>query len=327
MKLKVKEFFNKIASVFQKKRDAAGKDSNVKAKNWFKIEARIFIFCMLLFPCLSLIFFTFPMYVQSFVLPFQNYRTEAFTLDNWKTVWVLLTDPALGDQSLSVAIENTMMYFFWGIVKLPVCLFLTYFLFKRIAGRKAFMIIYNLPSVISGIVLTVAFKEITSQAGLLGTFMESIGKPLEQSIYKVRESANAAMVIYGWWVGLCGGVMYYYSAMNRIPDSVFEAAKLEGCGPFREAMQIVFPLISPTVMTQFLLSCTGILGSSGPLLLFTKGEYGTMTLSFFIYNKVLNDPLGDLGVVAAMGLGMTVLSLPLVLLVSWLSKYIPSYEY
>ncbi|MFR6641461.1 MAG: hypothetical protein ACLUSP_09190 [Christensenellales bacterium] len=37
--------------------------------------------------------------------------------------------------------------------------------------------------------------------------------------------------------------------MARVPDSVLEAAKLDGCKPFREIVQLILPLIWPTLST------------------------------------------------------------------------------
>jgi ABC-type sugar transport system permease subunit len=62
----------------------------------------------------------------------------------------------------------------------------------------------------------------------------------------------------------------------------------------------------------------GILGASGPILLFTNGNYGTTTLSFWIFSQVVYS--GNSELPAALGLMMTLLSLPLVFTVRHFAK-------
>ena len=73
--------------------------------------------------------------------------------------------------------------------------------------------------------------------------------------------------------------------MSRVPFEIIEAAKLDGCGPAREILSIIFPLIWPTYSTQFIFALTGILSATGPILLFTNGKYGTTTIKRLIEDE------------------------------------------
>lgn len=293
----------------------------------FKTEAKIFIFVGLLLPMAYFWFFEIGARLGSLVLPFQDYVTKEWTWENFRRVWWSFTSPAAGDESLLVAAKNTLMYFSWNIAQIPISLFLTYFLFKRIAGKKVFVILYNIPGMVSGIVMVTAFKELTSMHGPFAMLMEAMGHPLEQSLYKTAATANAALLSYCIIFGLCGGLMYYHSAMNRIPHTVFEAARIDGVGPFGEAVKIVFPLIMPTVGTQLVLGSMGFLTASGPILLFTRGANGTTTISFWMWWRIYQDPTGDLGVVSAMGLIMTAIGFPVAALGMWINNRIEPIQY
>ena len=91
---------------------------------------------------------------------------------------------------------------------------------------------------------------------------------------------------------------------------------------FRELLSIVLPAIWPTLGTMLLLSSTGILGASGPILLFTQGEFGTNTLSYWIYDMTVAS--GGSGsnqeYAATVGMIMTVLTLPIVFGVKKLTR-------
>lgn len=71
-----------------------------------------------------------------------------------------------------------------------------------------------------------------------------------------------------------------------------------------------------TVATIVVLSTASFLGATGPVLLFTKGSFGTMTLSYYIYALVSG--IGgnqDLFLASAIGFLMTVVSFPIALTV------------
>ena len=123
--------------------------------------------------------------------------------------------------------------------------------------------------------------------------------------------------------------------MARVPDSVLEAAELDGCGPARELVQIILPLIWPTLSTMILLTFTSLLSSGGPILLFAPtGQAETSTLSFWIYKQVYGTGefgqtggTGNYGLVSAAGLVFTVIWVPVILFVRWLTEKIPVVEY
>ena len=100
----------------------------------------------------------------------------------------------------------------------------------------------------------------------------------------------------------------------------------------RELITILFPLIWPTFSTQIIFAMTGLFNSSGPILLFTGGNYDTSTISFWIFKQMYgSDGMGPSGgaynLVSATGLCCTLIGVPLVLLARKLVEKIDSVEY
>ena len=113
-------------------------------------------------------------------------------------------------------------------------------------------------------------------------------------------------------------MLLFIGAMSRVPIEVLESAKLEGCGPFREIVSIIAPLIWPTISTILILSAAGFLGASGPILPFTQGEYGTMTLAYYTFALVSGtsgSTENGYYLASAIGLCMTAISFPLAMVV------------
>ena len=72
---------------------------------------------------------------------------------------------------------------------------------------------------------------------------------------------------------------------------------------------------------MILLSSINVFGADGPLLLFTKGQYRTMTLSFWIFGMTTGiGSATDYEYASAIGLIMTLLGLPIVYAVTRITK-------
>ena len=145
--------------------------------------------------------------------------------------------------------------------------------------------------------------------------------------FKDENYANQAMMIYSFWGSWGSNLLLFGGTFARVPRDVLEAAKLDGCSPLRELVQLIIPMISSTLITMLILNLTGILTASGPLLLFTQGHYGTMTLSYWIFDNVRFGGSGTYNTVAATGLIATCVVVPIILTARWLLEKIPVVEY
>lgn len=119
--------------------------------------------------------------------------------------------------------------------------------------------------------------------------------------------------------------------MTRIPTEVIESAKIEGCGPFRELIQIILPMIWPTVSTIVVFMFTNIFNTSGPILLFAGGSAGTTTLAFWIFKQIYGDGqiggAGEYNLVSCTGLVFTLIGVPIILGIRKLIDKVDSGEY
>ena len=114
--------------------------------------------------------------------------------------------------------------------------------------------------------------------------------------------------------------------MNRIPREIFEAENLDGITTGKELTQNILPLIWGQLTTMIILSVASMFGADGPILLFTNGKYGTMTIGFAMYQQY--KVYGWANRATAIGLIYTTIGLPLVFLTRWLaSKIGGEYEY
>ena len=200
----------------------------------------------------------------------------------------------------------------------PLSLLFSYLLYKKLVGYKYFRIVFFLPSIISAVVMVTLYKEIIN-GPISEMYMKLTGQNYLPLFLNSSEYALKFILIYQLWLGLAGNMIIYSGTMSRIPQEVIESAKLDGIGFWGELIYMVIPLIWPTISTMLLLNFVNIFGASGPILLFTQGDYETTTISYWIFEQsVSTNP--DYNYAAATGLVFTFVQLPIVFFVRWLTK-------
>ena len=113
-----------------------------------------------------------------------------------------------------------------------------------------------------------------------------------------------ALFIWGFpWIGTVG-VLIYLAGLQSIGQEVYEAAELDGIGPFKKFIYIELPLILTQVRLSLVLLIVGTLGSYG-LQLQLLNEYGGpggrgMVPGLWMYNRAFI--AGEFGYACAIGI-------------------------
>ncbi len=281
-----------------------------KKRDWGKT---VFLCVILSVPISNFLVFWLYVNFDSILMAFQYREGKEIVwgMENFTHLWKDMTSEY---STFWSAFRNTMLYFGANLlVTLPISLVLCYFFFKKITGYKAFRFIFYLPSILSASALVVIFRYMIAMNGILGTLYEAAGKePI--SLLTSPDHANWVILFYTVMYSFGGNIILLGGAMNHIDASILEAVELDGCNMPTEMFQIVIPLIWPTLSTLIVFAFVGMLGSSGPLLLFVEqGAEGLNcnTLSYWIYTQVYYG--GEYYYPSAIGLVMTAVGLPIAL--------------
>lgn len=280
-----------------------------------KVRDLIFIYSMLLIPALNFVLFSVCVNFESVFLGFRIKKDgqEIWTPANFIRLWKEISSS--GSQ-FSVAIGNTLLFFFSNLlITLPVSLLLCYFLYKKIAGYRAFRFIFYLPGIIAPTVLAILFKYvITNYRGPLYNIYKRLGREFPDFLTEGR--ALWTIWFYQVIFSFGGNIVLLSGAMSHIDESVTEAARLDGVTMGCEIFRIVIPLIWPTLSTLITFAFVGLFGASGPVLLFFKENsvpYDTKTISYWIFEQVRYG--SEYYYPSAIGLVCTVIGAPIAFLV------------
>ena len=110
--------------------------------------------------------------------------------------------------------------------------------------------------------------------------------------------ATIAITTVWWTVGF--SMLLYISALQDIPDQLYEATRIDGASKVRQLFSITIPLLKPTTYLVLLLQVIASFKVFGQIFLITRGGPGTMTrpLIQYIYETAFTK--NDMGYASAM---------------------------
>ena len=282
-----------------------------KFMNKREIKLHVFCYAMMLPAIISFCVFYIYVNFQSIAMAFQERQPNGGYEWGMGNFQYFFTELSHADSLFIEAIKNSLIFFVCNtFMVLPVALIFCYFIYKKIIGYNALRVLIYLPNIVIGTVTSALFKQVIALNGPIAVLIENFGWTMPP-LYQSRETAMPFLVFYNFFYGIGGNFILLGGAMNAISEETLEAAKLDGCGWLRELVQIIIPMCWPTLSTMLITSMAGIFTASGPILLFTKGAYGTYTISYWLYESLLNGKNLEIG--AAIGIVFTILTAPIVL--------------
>lgn len=223
-------------------------------KNRRKREKNIFILACLL-PALIL-FFTFMIYPTIEVFRMSMFKWGGFSnnkvfvgLDNFKILWE--------DDNFYRTMQNTILLVVVVTIVTVVLavIFAAILSTEKIRGNNLFRIIFYIPNILSIVVIAGILSAVYDpKAGLLNAMLPEAWHKLwlgDQSI--VIYSLAFALI----WQAIGYYMVMYMAGMANIPDSLYEAADLDGAGKIGKFFNVTLPLIwnsIRTTLTFFIIS-------------------------------------------------------------------------
>lgn len=314
----VYELFRRLGEPFEKKNKRVHM-RNMKHSLWG------FSYLVLALPIAH--FFIFYVYVNfdGVALAFKDVSTHAFTLDNFRYV---VGELFSGGSEMLTAIRNTFVFWLLSWVLMPINILVSFLLYKKILGYKIFQTVFFLPSLIGGVVWMTAYKNFILPTGPLCQMFVSLGIFDAEAVPEFLANSSYALkavLASNIWLGIPANMLIYCGSLARIPHEIIEAGKLDGTGFWQEIRYITLPLLGPLIGTQVVLNIISMLSASGNILLLTEGRYGTTTLNYWFYDQIVVS--GNYNVPAAMGLLMTLFTLPFVIVGRRITGKIEDIEY
>ena len=187
---------------------------------------------------------------------------------------IQLLDP-VPEQRFWVLGSTVLQYFF----AIPISILLNQKMRARGLWRGLMMVLWVTPMVIAGLIWRWMFE------GNYGLFNQLLGT----DIVWLADSSTVwiCLLIVSTWKGIPYATLMFLAGLQGIPGDLYEAAYVDGAGPFRRFWHITLPLLSPVIMVTALTSMVATWTKFETIWTMTSGDpgYTTSILPVYIYMK------------------------------------------
>ena len=282
-----------------------------------------FAYALLAFPVMQFIVFYIYVNLSSFVIAFQD-SNEAFTLYNFQRVF----SGFFGENGkLRMELLRSMITWAVGMfINFPLSVLFSYVLFKRIPCHMAFRVLLYVPGMLGSVVIIKLYKYLLFVDGPVINLLQALNVNISEELltkgfFGYEKTQFMSILIYGVWLGVGGNTIVLTGALLRIPNEIFEAAKLDGVGFFREFFELAIPMIYPTLNTLIIFSLAGIFTADNGTFLFSQEGGSASTIGYRLFYEVYlisNAGVGNgntaFGYPAALGMVISAVTIPIVLI-------------
>lgn len=271
-----------------------------------------------------LVFCYYPIYGLS--IAFKNY-TVIDTLESAKWVGVENFIIIFKDKYFWQSVVNTLGISFLKLLigfTTPIVLSIMIYELKDGPFKRIVQTISYLPHFLSWIILGGMLTNWLSTTGMLNQILMGIGV-IEQPVNYLLDSGKY------WWIASLSdtwkeagwGTVLYLATMAGIDPTYYEAARIDGAGRLRQIVSITLPMLRTIISLNFILTVSGLLKSNLDqtlVLMNSQNQVKAEVIDSYVYRMGLAQ--GDFSYATAAGLGVSIVSVILLVLANKLTSKI-----
>ena len=253
------------------------------------------------------------------------------------TRWDLLTPPAwvglvnfinlFNDAKLLLSLTNTMKFaamYVPGVV--IISLFIAVLMNRKIRMVGWFRTAYFLPVVTSAVATALVWNMIYGQdTGILNFILEKLG--FQAVCWLCTQNAMFAVVIVNIWGAIGEGMIIFLAGLSAIPREYYESAQVDGANTTQQLLHITFPLVTPSIFFQTLISTINAFQAYDYIYMLTRrgqGDSSVPVVVFSIYRNAWN--FFNYGGASAQAVELTIIVAVLMVFYFWLERRYVVYE-
>jgi raffinose/stachyose/melibiose transport system permease protein len=213
----------------------------------------------MLSPCIIL-FFTFAILplIYTAVYSFTSWQLASQTS---KFVGLKNYISVVSEPRMHGVLKNTLIFAFVSdvmqpIIGVPVAIILN----QKIRFRNFFKALFYSPSILSALIVGYLWSFILSprELGLLNSLLKLIHLGPVNALGNPKYALISVIAVSVWqWFGL--GMLIYLGNLQSIPNELYEAADIDGCGTWNRFWNITLPHLIPSIQFCFITSmCSGL---------------------------------------------------------------------
>ncbi|QUI22960.1 sugar ABC transporter permease [Vallitalea pronyensis] len=169
---------------------------------------------------------------------------------------------------------------------------------------------YYVPVITSMVVVGIIWQGLYAEYGIINYILLELG--LIKESFNWLTNPNTALMAVGMviiWRGLGYYMVIYLAGLQNIPESLYEAARIDGANRFKQFISVTVPMLMPSIVVVAVMTTINALKIFDEIYIMTQGGPigSTETLVYFIYNQAF-DKL-NVGYASAAGVILFAISL------------------
>ena len=197
-------------------------------------------------------------------------------LQNFKTMFA--------DETFYKSIKVTFFFAFVSVpLRLLFALIVAMLLLKSTKMTGFYRAAYYLPSIIGGsVAVAILWKRMFATDGVINKLLQAVGINCTMSWLGNTNTAIWVLIILAVWQ-FGSSMLIFLSSLKQIPQSLYEAANVDGANGISKFFRITLPLLTPTIFFNLVMQMiNGFLAFTQSYII-TQGKPMNSTLFYTVY--------------------------------------------
>ncbi len=220
-------------------------------------------------------------------------------------------------------VRNTFVLSIYSLIfgfPAPILLALSLNEVRSTRFKKTAQTVSYLPHFISLVVVCGMIADFSSSKGLFNDIIVTFGGS-RSALLQNQNFFRPMYIVSSIWQEVGWGSIIYLAALSNIDEQLYEAAKIDGAGRFRQLLSVTLPGIMPTVVIMLILRMGSLMsiGYEKIILLYNPSTYEVAdVISSYVYRSGLLE--GNWSYSAAIGLLNSVVNFAFLLCANAISR-------
>ncbi len=217
-------------------------------------------------------------YLASAVLAFMSWdMTREISFIGFRNFQRLAQDPLF-----RVSLTNTLYY---TVLHVPgiviISLAVAGLLNLNVRGMSFYRVCYYLPSVTSGVGMSIIWIWLFSPGGPLNAFLGLLGIQGPNWLTSTTWAMPALILMSFWGVG--NTMVMFLAGLQGVPAHLYDAAEVDGANAWQRIRSVTLPMMTPYIFLSLVMNIIGSFNVFTQALLMTEGGPDNATLFIFLY--------------------------------------------
>ncbi|MCA9920387.1 MAG: sugar ABC transporter permease, partial [Anaerolineales bacterium] len=192
------------------------------------------------------------------------------------------------------ALQRTLVFmFFVTTIQFTFGLIVALILNQKLRGRTIFRTLYFLPYILGAVIQGLMWKLfLLPRNGPVAEFLALFGSQSE-FLGGAPNVAFAWVIVVQIWANMGVTMVIFLAGLQTIPAEMYEAGTIDGANRWQLFRNVTWPLLTPSINTNFLLNIIGSLQAWQLFLVLIGYRPGTQVLGYLVFAEGFGQTSGS----------------------------------